>query len=303
MLAAHGRLGQARAVERFLRHIAACNAARLPGERLALRIGGAVVGWLRPAVGAALAEFSAIRAEMGGLSLQDAATLPSMLRALATDGHLRWRGEAFDVRAVPDGPVLAQADRGALPVLGIMSVGVHVSGLVRTADGLKLWVATRSADRHLDPGRLDHLVAGGVPAGLTPAETVLKEAAEEAGVPAELALAAVPVGRIAYATERAEGLRRDLLWCYDLELPEGFVPRPTDGEVERFELWPIARALDAVRSGESFKFNVALVLIDLFLRLGLIDGPPAARLRAALQTPVPGAPGVPLGANATAGGG
>jgi hypothetical protein len=89
-----------------------------------------------------------------------------------------------------------------------------------------------------------------------------------------LAARARRVGRIRYEMERAEGLRRDLLHCFDLDLPEDFVPQPSDGEVEAFELWPIARALEAVRDGDSFKFNVSLVLIDLFLREGLI-GPEA----------------------------
>ena len=68
---------------------------------------------------------------------------------------------------------------------------------------------------------------------------------------------------------RPEGLRRDTLYCYDLELPEDFTPHATDGEVESFELWPIARALDTVLAGDGFKFNVNLVLIDLLARLGL----------------------------------
>ena len=70
--------------------------------------------------------------------------------------------------------------------------------------------------------------------------------------------------------ERPEGLRRDLLHCYDLELPEDFSPRPADGEVEAFELWPIARVVQTVRDTDTFKFNVNLVLIDLFQRMGLI---------------------------------
>jgi len=78
------------------------------------------------------------------------------------------------------------------------------------------------------------------------------------------------VGRITYAMERPEGLRRDLLYCYDLELPEDFTPRAADGEVEAFELWPIGRVMQTVRDSDDFKFNVNLVLIDLFRRLQLI---------------------------------
>ena len=87
----------------------------------------------------------------------------------------------------PMAPVLAQLDRGALPSFGVVAVGVHVNGLVRRPDGVHVWIARRAADKLLDPGKLDHIVAGGVPAGLTPAETLVKEAAEEAAIPASLA--------------------------------------------------------------------------------------------------------------------
>ena len=71
--------------------------------------------------------------------------------------------------------------------------------------------------------------------------------------------------------ERPEGLRRDRLQCYDLHLPECFTPRPVDGEVASFELWPMAKVVQTVHDTDQFKFNVNLVLIDLFVRLGLIQ--------------------------------
>jgi 8-oxo-dGTP pyrophosphatase MutT (NUDIX family) len=201
--------------------------------------------------------------------LDEPGALAAIARGLADSGLYRWRGEAFDVRALPDGPALAQIDRGAIPSFGIRAAGVHVNGLVHRADGVHLWVARRAKDKLLDPGKLDHIVAGGIPAGLGPMETLVKEADEEAAIPADLASAAVPVGTIEYAMERHEGLRRDILYCYDLALPADFVPKPTDGEVEAFELWPIAQVVETVRSTEAFKFNVNLVLVDLFARLGL----------------------------------
>ena len=241
----------------------------LPGERLAFRIGSAQVGWVKPDFAARLAAFPEIIAATDGVTLTDAAALPAIARRLSDAGCYRWRREEFDIRAEPDGPVLARLDRGALPSFGVMAVGVHVNGLVRRPDGLHVWVARRAADKLLDPSKLDHIVAGGVPAGLTPAETLVKEAAEEAAIPASLARRAVPVATITYAMERPEGLRRDLLHCYDLELPEDFRPRAADGEVEAFELWPIARVMQTVRDTDAFKFNVNLVLIDLFQRMGL----------------------------------
>ena len=80
----------------------------------------------------------------------------------------------------------------------------------------------------------------------------------------------------------AEGLRRDVLHCFDIELPEDFTPEPGDDEVERFELWPATRVLEAVRDGDRVKFNVNLVLIDLFLREGLVEDPDG-RLRQGLD--------------------
>jgi 8-oxo-dGTP pyrophosphatase MutT (NUDIX family) len=130
----------------------------------------------------------------------------------------------------------------------------------------------------LDPNKLDHIVAGGVPAGLSPAQCLIKEAEEEAAIPADIAARAREVGLVTYAMERPEGLRRDRLHCYDLELPEDFIPRPNDDEVQEFFLWPIERVREAVQDTDEFKFNVNLVLIDLLLRNGML--PP--ELRAAL---------------------
>ena len=267
----------------LLRHIAACRNAKLPGQRLPLRLEAAQVGWVIPETAVALA---GLGASVGSRGVTLAASeLYGAAQELSKQGRFRWRGEAFDVRAAADGPALAQLDRGALPVFGVLAEGVHLNGLVHRADGLSLWVARRAADKLLDPGKLDHLVAGGVPAGLSPWETLAKEADEEAAVPAELIAEAMPVALLSYAMERPEGLRRDRLHCYDLVLPESFEPHPRDGEVEAFELWPLATVLDEVTRGDTFKFNVNLVLIDLFLRMGLVDTAASTRLRAALNAP------------------
>jgi 8-oxo-dGTP pyrophosphatase MutT (NUDIX family) len=266
----------------FLRHIRDCQNARLPGGRLPFRLGGTQVGWVRPPLTEALAGFPAVRSGAGGVTLDAPETLPDIARTLSERKLYRWRNEAFDVRAAPDGPVLARIDRGAIPSFGILSVGVHVNGLVRRPDGLHLWVGRRAAHKALDPNKLDHIVAGGVPAGLTPEQTLEKEAGEEAAIPPALIRHARRAARIAYAMERPEGLRRDCLFCYDLDVPEDFVPHPNDDEVAVFELWPVVRVLAAVRDSDAFKFNVNLVLIDLFLREGLIAGPDAVALREAL---------------------
>jgi thiamine pyrophosphokinase len=155
---------------------------------------------------------------------------------------------------------------------------------VHRSDGLHLWIARRAQNKALDPGKLDHVVAGGVPAGLSPMQTLVKEAAEEAAIPPDLAVQARHVGVLAYAMQRQEGLRRDHLHCFDLVLPEAFIPQAADGEVESFELWPLRRVAEAVRMTDDFKFNVNLVLIDLLIRLQVIIGAEARALRAALAS-------------------
>lgn len=262
-------------------HIDACTNATLPGHRIAFHLGVDPVGWVLPDLAEVLRSQPGIASDATGLTLSDAAALPGIAAAMAKRGFGRTRDEAFDVRATPDGPVLAQIDRGALPAFGIAAVGVHMDGLVESPEGLKIWVARRAADKALDPGRLDHIVAGGVSAGYTAAETLIKEAAEEASLPATLATQAKPVGTISYSMERNEGLRRDRLHCFEILLPPDFTPHPNDDEVEHFQLIPVAQLLDLLQTRDTIKFNVALVWIALLLRHNLIPDPAplAARMR------------------------
>ena len=279
-------------MHRLARHIADCNNLASFDGLAALRVGGEPVGWLTPPIAHGLLDASPTlrRDADGGVSLDPALDAPGArsealadaARALSARGILRLRDEPFDVRAAPGGPVLATLDRGAVAPLGIGSRGVHVNGLVRRADGLHVWLGRRARDKAIAPGQFDNIVAGGVPAGLDPRETLIKEAEEEASMPAALAAGARPVGVVGYVMQNAEGLRRDQLHCFDLELPEDFVPHPGDDEVERFELWPAARLLAAVRDTDTVKFNVNLVLIDLFLRERMVEDPDGA-LRAGLD--------------------
>lgn len=270
-------------MEALLRRIAEVNDACLPGGRVPFLLGAEQVGWLAPALAAAVAEFDHVTSGPAGVVLERPEALPAIARALSTRGMLRWRREAFDVRAEPDGKVLSTIDRGALPAFGIEAQGIHLDGLVRRADGLHVWIGRRSATKALDPGKLDHIVAGGMPAGHTPFETLVKEAAEEAAMPEALAGRAVATGRLRYAMDRPEGLRRDVLHCYEVALPEDFVPHAQDGEVAGFELWPLPRLAAALRGGGGeFKFNVVVVLAMLLVRHGAFTDAEAAQVAAAL---------------------
>lgn len=200
------------------------------------------------------------------------AVLQEVMQELHQKGEIpRWRDEDYGVNRRWGEPPLFTMERAAVPLLGLPAYGVHVNGYVETPEGVQLWVSRRSKHKALAPRKLDHLVAGGQPYGLSLRENVIKEAAEEASVPADLAARSRPVGALSYLCGRAEGQRNDILFCYDLELPAEFVPRPGDDEVEEFFLWPMEKVLRHLRESEDFKFNVALVNLDFALRKGFLD--------------------------------
>jgi thiamine pyrophosphokinase len=275
------------------RHIEACNDARSTARLVPWSIGSARVGWLADDMARRLRALrDAFRPVGDGLELvagegveARSRTLHEVAAHLSTAGVVKLRQEAFDVRAGLDSEVLARLDRGALSPLGVISHGVHVNGRVRRPDGLHLWVGWRSRDKSVAPGKLDNLIAGGIPSGLSPMQTLLKEAAEEASMPPALAGKARHVSRVSYRMYDGPGIRRDVLHCFDLDVPDEFEPIPADDEVERFELWPAARVLETVRETSDVKFNVNLVLIDLFLRERMVDpdGEEGRRLRAGLD--------------------
>ncbi|OWJ55844.1 DUF4743 domain-containing protein [Inquilinus limosus] len=244
------------------------------------RIGDTVAGWVAPPVADLLDRRPGpLRPEGRGWRLDErldgpearAAALEEITDRLIEAGLVRKRrDERYPMVSEWGAPLLATVDRGAAVALGIKSFGIHLNGVVEAADGPLLWVAKRAADRALAPGKLDNLVAGGQPAGLSLAENLVKECAEEAAIPAELARRAVPAGAITYMMDTAEGLRRDTLFVYDLALAPDFTPRNTDGEVESFARRPLAAVLEQLRDTEDFKFNVALVIIDLAIRRGIV---------------------------------
>ncbi len=182
-----------------------------------------------------------------------------------------WRGELYAVKNRWEDPPALLAERALMPYFGFRSYGVHVNGFVRAPDGLRLWIARRSDDRPNFPGLLDNTVAGGQPHGLGLMENVVKECAEEAGLPEALARTSVAAGYISYDEQPdAFRVKPDRLYCFDLEMPADLVPRNTDGEIASFHLMPVDEVMTLVRETDAFKPNCAVVLIDFFLRHGLL---------------------------------
>jgi 8-oxo-dGTP pyrophosphatase MutT (NUDIX family) len=195
-----------------------------------------------------------------------------VLRRLARQGMVNgWRDEPYPVAAAVGQPPLMTMERAAIPLFGVCAAGIHVNGIVRRPDGLAMWIGRRSLNKANSPGKLDQLVAGGQGLGYSVRQTMIKESAEEAGIAEALAQTARPVGAITYRTMRPEGLRRDTIYVFDLELPPDFVPRNQDGEIAEFFLWPLDRVIATCRETDQFKFNCALVIIDFLLRHARLD--------------------------------
>jgi 8-oxo-dGTP pyrophosphatase MutT (NUDIX family) len=132
-----------------------------------------------------------------------------------------------------------------------------------------MWLARRSPTKPIDPGMLDNLVGGGVTAGLTELQVLVKEAWEEAGISAELAQKATPGGTISVLREVPQGVQSEIISIYDLELPEDFQPRNQDGEVSEFQLLAFAAV-----ERETLTYEAGLVVRDYFNRRAtLAQGP------------------------------
>lgn len=163
-------------------------------------------------------------------------------------------------------------ERFAAPLFGIASRGAHMTAYVRTPSGLKIWVPRRSLDLFIYPGMLDTSVAGGVKADHSPFDCIVEEADEEASLPADfLRENLCAVGVLTYVTKNeTTGLMQScVLYAYDIELPETIIPKPKDEEVFAFHLLSVEEVQHAMLK-EEFKPNCVLVMLDFFVRHGII---------------------------------
>lgn len=263
----------------YLDRIRECNEHDLMGF-LPFEVAGTRVGWVRRGFAGLLRPFADVFAVddravalAGGLGDYRARSraVDAVLRRLAGDGHIPgWREEPYPVGTGFADPPLFEMERAAVPRFGVRAYGVHVNGFVREGERVDMWIARRADDKPTYPGMLDNAIAGGQPVGLGLLENVIKEAGEEAGVPADIARTARPVGAISYVHEADDGLKPDVMFVFDLELPAGFTPVNTDGEIAEFIRLPVADVMEITAASQEFKFNCALVNIDFFVRHGFL---------------------------------
>ena len=187
-----------------------------------------------------------------------------------------WRNELYPIYG-PGRELVLSMERSATPLLGVVTYGVHMTAFVKTPDGnMKIWVPRRSETKQTYPGMMDNTVAGGLSTGEQPFECLIREAAEEASLPEDVARRAKACGTLTYfhvRDARAGGetglCQPECQYIYDLELPEEVIPQPGDNEAVDFRLLSVGEVQAAMAEGR-FKPNCALLLIEFLVRHGVV---------------------------------
>lgn len=192
-----------------------------------------------------------------------------------------WRGELYPVnRSQSAGSEIISIERSGSPLFGVVTYGIHMTAYVKQQDGsIKIWVPRRAKSKQTYAGMLDNTVAGGLSTGESPFECLVREAAEEASFPESLIRSnAKARGTVSYfyvRDERAGGetglLQPEVEYVYDMEIGPDIFPKPADGEVEEFYLWTVKEVQKALSEGQ-FKPNCSVVLLDFFVRHGILHG-------------------------------
>jgi len=283
----------------YLDHIRRCTAHDM-ADFVPFRLGRTVIGHVRRRLLGPLRDYpDVVSVYEDGVMLSPALdgfaarteAVGAMAARLAEQGHVaRLRGEMYPVIETVGAPPLFDIDRGVTTEFGIVNRGFHLNGLVRRDGADFMWLATRALDKTTYPGKLDNLVAGGHPSGLSAEQNLIKECAEEAGIDEPLARTARPVSVMTYCMEVEAGLRRHAMFAYDLDLPATFEPVAVDGEAHAFSLHPAEAVAEIeVSDLDAFKYNCNLVVIDWLVRTGRLgpDDPDYVAIATGLRTPLP----------------
>lgn len=274
--------------EKMLQLLRRMNNFYSPGSTLSsclkFEVEGVQVGWVQPKIASVLNRFPDVfTSHCGVISVNrslDSYTKRSeavdqVLQQLRKDESLTclkgWRNEKYAVMPRFCDASLMWMERSATSLFGVKRYGVHLNGYCWDESGrLCMWLGRRSPTKQTYPGRLDNLAAGGLGASCGIKETMVKECAEEACIPACIAQQARPVSTVSYTYEDPEGVFPESQFVFDLELPLDFKPKIGDGEVQNFYFYPIEEVKELLVSDE-FKPNCAMVVLDFLIRHSVIQ--------------------------------
>lgn len=168
-------------------------------------------------------------------------------------------------------------ERFSTNLFGITTRGAHLIAYTNTAEGMKIWVPRRSSHLYTYPNLLDSTVAGGIKSGVSPFQTIVEEADEEASLSEDLIRRSTRSrGVISHMSLTGKGfpgeqglVNPDYVYVYDIELPAGVVPKPHDDEVHSFSCLTVEQVKTALLE-ETFKPDSAAVVIDFLIRHSII---------------------------------
>jgi 8-oxo-dGTP pyrophosphatase MutT (NUDIX family) len=255
-------------------------ALTMPTESLVrFSVGGQTAGWVTRSRIDRLAQFPRLFViDADGLrfapAFNDVATrtdaMAEVADALASAGQLTaWRDERYAVRPEFDAPPWFYLERACARWFGVQTWAVHVNGIVHDEGAPQLWFARRSPQKSIDPDCFDTLVGGGIAECDQAAETMEREAWEEAGIRAALAHTAILASRVQVKHYAPDGLQREVILVYDLALGRDFVPDNQDGEAvehRRLSLDDAAALIAATGRRDMTTLDACMVTLDFLLR-------------------------------------
>lgn len=246
----------------FLRHLLTVSAQAPSAAWVPWQCGTRALGWLTPDMARMLVGALAQSTLCNGAVIWDAEAWSEPERSFALQealGRLHgqglitgWRDERFsfwsqDTETPDDQPPLFAVERAGFRPLGLLSHAVHINGF--TPDGA-LWCGRRSLNKATDPGMLDNVTAGGLPAHESILECAVRELQEEAGLqltsPGDLHSA----GQIRVRRPDTLGWHDEMLHVFNLTLPVSTQPVNQDGEVSDFLRLAPHAVIDRLRAGE-----------------------------------------------------
>lgn len=160
------------------------------------------------------------------------------LAAALRDAHLcgPWRNEQLAV-CNARGERVATVERGAVRVLGIATLAVHLVGLA--PDG-RMWVQKRALTKPNDPGLWDTLMGGMIAATDSLEQALARETWEEAGLRVADLQHVTQGGHVLFSRPSSEaggiGYMVERIDWFRATVPEGLEPTNQDGEVDEFAL-------------------------------------------------------------------
>ncbi|MDO5530523.1 NUDIX domain-containing protein [Sutterella sp.] len=183
-----------------------------------------------------------------------------------------WRDELLDLRAMtrpdapPEGKPLLRLERALFRPIGAGTSAVQITARLRAPSDERdpvFLMAKRSQKKLVGPGLWDGLAAGMIGAGETPLNAAGREAMEEAGLENLEALHPEDLGFYWASRPIRHGWLHEASHSFCVTLPEGFTPRPLDGEVECFEVCSAEKALERIVEGKMMKEAAMAMLLTL----------------------------------------